>query len=53
MGRERNIKGSENKKKLMMNIEQEQNVAKTSRENEELMKKGKLNCCFMWEFKEL
>lgn len=31
----------EEEKKLMMNVEREQNVAKTSRENEELMKKGK------------
>lgn len=41
------------KKKLMMNVEWEQNVAKTSRENQELMKKGKLNCCSIWVLKEL
>lgn len=36
-----------------MNVEREQNVAKTSRENEELMKKGKLNWCLIRELKEL
>lgn len=36
-----------------MNVEREQNVAKTSRENEELMKKGKLNWCLIQELQEL
>lgn len=36
-----------------MNAEWEENVAKTSQENEELLKKGNLNCCFLWELREL